>query len=150
MWRGISARVVLATLLLGTACTSRKPLPFPDLPVIRMENFEPAILDQMRKAYAAVQSNPFDGEANGRLGMVLDAYEQHRLAEICYQRARALDPVSFRWTYYLGAVLTAQAKNAEAVEAWRDAARLKPDYLPARIQFAESLFAAGDHRGSRR
>lgn len=151
MWREIKVQALLAAVLvLAPACAGRKALPLPDLPAIRMENFQPAIREQVEKAYAAAQANPRDAEASGKLGMVLEAYEQNQVAEVCYQRARALDPAAFQWAYYLGAVEVAQAKHAAAVEALRATVRLKPDYLAARVKLAEALFATGDRRESRR
>lgn len=144
MWR-----IALVVALVWCGC-SRRDLPLPDLPQIRMQGFQPAIREQVEKAYAEAQAKPRDAEANGRLGMVLEAYEQNQLAEVCYQRARALNPSSFEWAYYLGSVQEALAKHKEAAASLRDAVRLKSDYLAARIKLADALFAAGELRESKR
>ena len=134
-------------LLSLPACTRR---PFPDLPQIRMDSFQPAIREQIEKAYAEAKFNPSDPAANGKLGMVLDAYEQYQLAEVCYQRARHLEPSAFPWAYYLGSVEASLGKHTEAAATLREAVRLKPDYPAARLKLADSLFAAGEPRPSRR
>jgi len=121
----------------------------PDLPPVAFDNFGPAIREQVRKAYDDARAKPRDAEASGRLGMVLQTYEQYELAAICYERARSLAPDEFRWVYYLGVAQAALGKHAEAADNLREAARRKPDYLPAQIKLADSLFATGELSESR-
>jgi len=115
-----------------------------------MESFLPAVREQVEKADAEARAHPRDAAANGKLGMALDAYEQYQLAEPCYQRARFLDPAAFNWVYYLGTIQGALGKHHEAGETLREAVRRKPDYVPARLKLAESLYSAGDLRESRK
>lgn len=82
---------------------------------------------------------PNDAAANGRLGMVLHAYDQLAAARLAYRRAGILDPKSFDWAYYEGAAST----GSEAVEPLRRALRIR-DYVPAKLKLAEALLAAGD------
>lgn len=84
-----------------------------------------------------------DAEANGKLAMVLDTYEQYSLAQICYLRAHRLDPKSFDWAYDLGYVLFKQGQYTKAVETLREALKLRPDYVPAKLKLADSMFSAG-------
>ncbi len=140
---------VALALCLWLACSGQK-LPFPDLPSMRMESFLQATREQIEAAYTEAKAHPRDAAANGKLGMVLDAYEQYELAEPCYQRARFLDPSAFHWAYYLGQVQAATGKHQLAAETLRQAVRLKPDYLPARLKLAESLYSAGDHRETKK
>ena len=51
------------------------------------------------------QETPSDGEASGRFGMALHAYELRQDSIKCYQRAIALAPDDWRWRYYLGTLL---------------------------------------------
>ncbi len=113
----------------------------PDLPQLNIDHFLPAIRQQVRQAYTAAQANPKSAEASGALGMVLDAYEQHDAAAICYRRAYLLNPGSFRWLFYLGSVQAVQGRYEEAVLTLGDALRMKPDHVPAQLKLAESLLA---------
>jgi len=115
----------------------------PDLPQLNMNNFLPVIRQQVQQTYTAVQVNPKNPEANGKLGMVLDAYEQYESAAICYRRAHLLDPESFRWPFYLGWVQAMQGRHEDAVLTLGKALRVKPDYLPAQLKLADSLLAIG-------
>jgi len=115
----------------------------PPLPQLKISNVFPSVLHQIQEAYQSAQAHPMDAASNGKLGMVLDAYEQYALAEVCYLRAHRLDPISFDWAYDLGYVLFKQGQYNQAVEALRAALKLRPDYLPAKLKLAESLFSTG-------
>ena len=115
----------------------------PDLPHLNMDNFHPAVRQQVQQVYAAAEMNPKNPDASGKLGMVLDAYEQYESAAICYRRAHLLDPGSFRWLFYLGWVLADQGRHQDAVLMLGDALRMKSDYVPAQLKLAESLLAIG-------
>ena len=113
----------------------------PDLPQLNTGSFLPAIRQQIDEAYAAARANPKDAEATGKLGMVLDAYEQYESAARCYRRAHVLDPDSFRWLYYLGRLQAILGQHQDAVLTLREAVRQKPDEVPARLTLADSLLA---------
>lgn len=115
----------------------------PDLPQLSLENFAPPIRQEIQKAYEAVRSNPMDATANGRLGMLLHAYQQNEAATVCFERARALDSKEFKWFYYLGTVQAASGNHSEAVFTLREGLSQKPDYLPAQLKLAESLLGSG-------
>lgn len=121
----------------------------PDLPRLLFESFGPGIREQAQKAYTAARARPRDAEAAGRLGMILQTYEQYEYAAACYERARRLAPTEFQWAYYLSTVQAALGKHTEAAATLREAARLRPDYLPAQVRLADALFAAGELRESR-
>ena len=131
------AFILLATppLLWGTS--------LPPLPQLNINNVFPAVLHQIQEAYKTAEAHPLDAEANGRLGMVLDTYEQFEAAKICYVRAHRLAPQSFDWAYDLGYVLFKQGQYTQAIETLREALQLKPDYVPAKLKLAESLFSDG-------
>lgn len=77
--------------------------------------------------------------------MILQAYNPPDAnAETCYRRARAFDPSSFRWAYYLGLVRVEQKKYAEATTTFREALKLNPRYLPAELKLGQSLFSSGE------
>src|SRR4029077_429045 len=50
-----------------------------------------------------------------------------------------LDPDRFQWAYYLGLTQVINGKSEEAAATLRDAIRLDPEYLPARLKLAEVL-----------
>src|SRR5688572_26069717 len=123
---------------------------FPGLPRLIPGNFAPTIREQFQKAYEAVRAKPRDPDANGRLGMLYQAYEQLEHAAICYERARFLAPAQFEWGYYLGTVRAALGRHAEASVILREALVRKPDYLPARLKLAESLLVSAELDHSQR
>src|SRR5206468_1985525 len=133
----------LLAILLAGACSNRRDRDLPVLPRLTIAKFKPQIRVQVQKALQAAESEPRDPEANGRLGMLLYAFEQFESAELCYRRARLLDPNRFQWVYYLGLTQAMSGKNVEAAVSLQEALRLDPGYLPARLKTAEVLLSAG-------
>jgi len=136
--------VAILTLAFGVPVLRAQTSSLPELPQVDLTDFPLAVREQVREAYDAARANSRDAKASGKLGMLLDLYKRRESAAICYARAHQLDPGAFRWLYYLGSLQSAQGKRAEAAVTFRAALRLNPDYLPARLKFAESLLAAGD------
>jgi tetratricopeptide (TPR) repeat protein len=135
----------------GLPNSSDRSPALPALPRIVPGNFPPSIRERIRKAYAAALSNPRDASANGKLGMILDAYSQSdERAEACYSRARLLDPSAFRWAYYLAVVQGARGKYQQAAATLGEALRLDPEYLPAQLKLGEFLLALGSGEQARR
>ena len=112
------------------SCINRNPN-LPDLPVLDMVKFLPAIRGKTQPAYDAARANPKDAYANGKLRMLPAAHEQYESAAFCYERARLLGAGSFRWPYYLGSVLALQGRNNDAVSALREALKADADYARA-------------------
>lgn len=139
---GLRGAAPLIGAMLLASCASRPELP--ELPRVDLANFLPAIRGEVEKAFAAARTAPPDAGANGRLGMVLQAYDQHEAAAVCYTRAHLLDPKSFDWIYYRGVAEAAQGRNAQAMESLRKALNRNPTYLPARLKLAELLLSSGD------
>jgi tetratricopeptide (TPR) repeat protein len=139
-----TARVqwALCVFILVAASTMLPATSLPPLPQLKIADLFPGVVKQVEESYQAARAHPKDAAANGTLAMVLDTYEQYSLAEICYQRAHLLDPKSFDWAYDLGYVLFKEGKYNQAVDALREALQLKPDYVPAKLKLAESLFSA--------
>jgi tetratricopeptide (TPR) repeat protein len=133
----------LVAILLLEACSSHRNSDFSDLPKLNITNFRPQIRDRVQKAFDEVKAKPKDAEANGHLGMLLQAFSQFESAELFYQRARIGDPNRFQWAYYLGLTQSLDGKNEEAARNLRDATRLDPQYLPARLKLAEVLLTLG-------
>jgi tetratricopeptide (TPR) repeat protein len=132
-------------ILLVTACSvpHRHDDGFPGLPQLTIANFRPQIRDQVQQAYREVEAKPRDADANGRMGMLLHAFEQTESAEICYRRARILEPSRFQWAYYLGLTQAINGKGEDAAATLGHAIRLDSEYLPARLKLAEVLLTLG-------
>ena len=77
------------------------------------------------KALQSLQADPEDAAANGRLGMLLQAYKLFEGAKACFQRAQALDPSEFRWPYCLGLVHRNMGEPEAAIQSWERALDLK-------------------------
>src|SRR5215472_9300282 len=144
---GSRSLLCLVAILLLAACSTpssvRHDRDLPDLPKLTVANFRPQIRDRVQKAYDDVNAKPKDPDANGRMGMLLQAFSQFESAEVCYRRARILDPKKFQWAYYLGLTQALDGKNEEASGTLRDATNLDPQYLPARLKLAEVLLTLG-------
>jgi len=84
-------------------------------------------------------AHPRNAAANGKLGMVLQAYSQLEGAEIAYRRAHQLAPSHYGWIYYLGRIQADQGNCDDAVKSLREALNLDSGYLPARLKLAECL-----------
>src|SRR5260370_5550150 len=135
----------LMEILVITACSvpHRQEEGLPGLPQLTIANFRPQIRDQVQQAYREVEAKPRDADDNGRMGMLLHAFEQYESAAIWYRRARILDPNRFQWAYYLGLTQVINGKSEDAAATLSDAIRLDPAYLPARLKLAEVLLTLG-------
>ena len=144
-WR---TSLCLIAILYVEACSVRSPSgqperDLPDLPKLVIDKLRPQIRDQVQKAYQDASARPRDVEANGRLGMLLHAFSQFESAELCYRRARILDPKRFQWAYYLGLTESLDGKNQAAADTLRDATHIDPQYFPARSKLGEVLLTLG-------
>jgi len=115
-----------------------------------MEGFAPEIRKQIESVLSRARENPTDGEAAGKLGMLLHAYEEYEAASDSYRRAHQLDSNNFKWLYYLGVVREALGDYSEAIVWLEKALDLRADYLPARLKLADSLFKAEEYQRSGR
>ena len=132
--------VPVAVLILAWALPRAQDLPpIPQLSPAQVEALEP----KLQKAYGKVLEHPTDVEANGYLAMTFHAFDQYDLAAVFYRRCDLLQPGTFHWPYYLGIARAAWGKTSEAISILRQATKIDPDYLPARIRLAEFLLASG-------
>src|SRR5262245_48582000 len=131
--RGLAA-VVILYFCLGPATLGLLAQALPELPPLTVENFGPAMREQAQNAYIEARSRPRDAEANGRLGMILQTYEQYELAATLYERARYLAPAEFRWLYYWAIVQASLGKQAEDMAELKEAVRRRRGYLPLQVR----------------
>ena len=115
----------------------------PALPALSIETYPPAARDAIARAYRDAAAHDTDADRIGTLGRVLQAWEQWDAAHQAYGRAQARAPRGFDWQYLDGIVLARRARPLEAVARFEAALAISPDYLPARVKLAESLFEAG-------
>jgi tetratricopeptide (TPR) repeat protein len=128
-----------AVFTLGLLCGPASGQSLPDL---RPETYPPVSREPIARAWADVSGHPGDPARLGRLGMVLQAWEQWAAAADAYARARGIEP-RFEW-YYLGGVVAARmAHHAEAAALFRQAAALSPSSTPARLKLADALLESG-------
>ena len=79
--------VLNATVEAGPAPQVAQSLP-PELLKLNVDNFGPGIREQVKKSLAEARRNPRDANVVGRLGMILQTYEDYELAAACYTLAR--------------------------------------------------------------
>ena len=144
---GMLAFRVFSICLLGFVLGAWR---LPDLPQLPLEQVAAPIRKQIQEVYDALRSHPQDAAANGQLGMLLYAYQQNQSAGTFFERAHALDPQEFRWTYYLANVQAALGDPVQSLSHFRETGRLKPDYQPAQLKLAENLLASGKSAESQR
>lgn len=117
---------------------------FVSLQEIGLDEFEPAVRDQIRQAHEDARKRPEDAASVGKLGMIFQVYGKYELAETCYLRAHGLDPRSLRWVYYLGHVEGWLGRHAEAIGHLRTALKIDEGSPSVKVRLAELLFESGD------
>ncbi len=136
--------VAILMLASGIPVNQAQTVSEPELPKVDLAEFPPVVEEQVREAYDAARAHPDSADASGKVGMLLDLYKRRESAATWYKRAHQLDPLSFRWLYYLGSLDSALGKRAEATATLRQALKLNPDYLPARLKLADNILGSGD------
>ncbi len=126
------------------------PIDHPDL-----SSIEDVARRQLEEQRAALDAALARGDslkraaAFGGMGELYHAYELSDAAATCYLNAEKLDPESFLWPYYLGA-LQQEAGDLEAAAASLERALEKRgDDRPCRRRLGEVLLALGDARAAR-
>lgn len=116
------------------------------LPVLQLDPYPAAVRAQIAQVYQEAKTHPNDADALGKLGMVLQSYNEYQNAAMCFARAQALAPKETRWTYYAGLAQAALGNTAQALALWQQV----PEYVPAQLKAADLLLtqnqieAAGD------
>ncbi len=108
------------------------------LPDVPLDGVDPSIAEAVTRELDAVAAEPENGDAWGRLGMVLYAHELVLEAVDSFTEATLLDPGDFRWPYLRGMVL-GEVDLAEGLPYIRQALNLEPGNVFLRLRLAEFL-----------
>jgi tetratricopeptide (TPR) repeat protein len=134
------ALVSLLVVAIAAPSAAQTSAPMPNL---TLEAYPPSARAALADVYRAAVAEPDSADAVGSLAKRLQAWEVWTPAHEAYTRARALAPAAFEWHYLDAVVLQRLARHPEAVDLFRKALVLTPDYLPARVKLAEALLEAG-------
>jgi len=138
--------IIVALVLTASISAAQSSAPALTLPI---DSYPPEIRKDIARPYEEVRSHPADANAAGSLGRILQAWEQWESAHDAYQTAISLAPNSIDWHYLDACVLDRLARPQDAAVQLREALKIRPDYLPARVRLADALFSAGDLNASR-
>jgi tetratricopeptide (TPR) repeat protein len=108
------------------------------LPQLTLDAYPPVSREPIGRALAEARAHPQDAGAAGRLGMLLQAWEQWETAAAVYARARQLER-RFDWFYLGGIVEDRLAHHADAAALFKEAVALSPNSVPARLKLADAL-----------
>ncbi len=139
-------RVVAALALTASVSTDR---PAAQELKLSLEAYPAEIRQDLARPYAEARAHPRDATAIGSLARVLQAWEQWEMAHTMYTRAISIAPASFEWHYLDACVLERLARPHDAVAHLREAVKIRPDYLAARVRLADTLLSAGELSESR-
>lgn len=142
--RSLSSLLAAAFVLVVAGCDrGPDPASLPAIPDVLTDSFPTAVRTQVDDAFEDLRARPMSARRNGRLAMILQTYKQFPVADIMYQRARAIDPDSFRWAYLHGIVHVANGQLENAESAFARAIEIDGDEVLARIRRAEVLADLG-------
>jgi tetratricopeptide (TPR) repeat protein len=115
----------------------------PPLPSLDIERYPAAAREQISPAYRAALAAPDDGDAVGRLAMVLHAWEELEAAAQTYARAQTVAPANVDW-WYCGALLaTRRGLHEEAARQFRTALARRPADPLIALRLADAALEAG-------
>ena len=116
-----SGPALLLAILAAVHSWQSTQAPLPALPSIALETFPPAAREAVSRSSNEASARPTDAGAAGALGRILHAWEQWESAHQAYERAAALAPVDFEWSYLDAIVLQRLARLDTAASALRRA-----------------------------
>ena len=137
---------LIACAIFAWGCSSAS---LPPLPEAAYEGFAGPVQAQLRSAWTKAAAGPGSTLAVGDFGRMLYAYGQFEAAEACFARCRLLDPGAFRWAYLLGVTRAALGRSEAAMQAFKEAASIRPTDLPTAVRHADLLEQAGDEAAAR-
>jgi tetratricopeptide (TPR) repeat protein len=126
--------MILSALLLMVSISD---LQLPDLTTA-----EPQVAKKIHELKQNLIKNPRSAEAWGKMAMNLHAHDFQQESIPYYQKAAALDPHNFHWTYY-AAIAYQEIGSSNAIPLFEQSLKTKADYAPLHLRYAQTLFAAG-------
>lgn len=136
-----SGGTLLLALVLAWYFWARTPVPEPPLP--DLSGADPAVVQAVEEAHAAVRQQPRSAAAWGHLGRVLLVHAFQGEAQTCFAEAERLDPREPRWPYYQGLTL-ARGDPEAAIPKLRRALELGGEASGAtRLRLGELLQTQG-------
>lgn len=98
-------------------------------------------IESFRVSLAAIAAKPPSkeklGAAYGEMGQIYHAYSFPEPARESYQNAARLLPQDFRWPYLLGRLAQDQNRFLDAVDHYRKAHKLYPDYVATLVNLGD-------------
>lgn len=113
-------------------------VPLPDL-----DRAEPLVAERVRQAAEVVAAQRDSAQAWGRLAAVLDVNGYPHESLPCYDKALALDPGQWRWSYFAGLAMRDEDPAVARTHLER-AAELQTGYPPLEYQLGYVALRAGD------
>ena len=152
-------RAIVALVLLSVLGCARRAANLPEglIPIEHpdLSSIEKVAREQLEKQRSAIDEAKKRGDrrklagAFGGMGELYHAYDLFGAAGASYRNAELLDPESFLWPYYLGA-LQQSAGDLEAAAASLERALAKrDDDRPCRRRLGEARLALGDATAAR-
>jgi tetratricopeptide (TPR) repeat protein len=139
-----------ALLLLAMCACRAEPsheTPATDVQAVTLPDISaaaPAVQQQIRVQYAAVQQDPRNAEAYGALGRLLVAAEFYDAASTSFVDAQSLAPNDMRWPYYLAHVERMRNQPAKAAALFERALLLQPGHVPSLVWLGAMQLVGGN------
>ena len=109
---------------------------------LNFSGMEPQVVSKIQKLRQDVHDNPESADAWGKLAMNLDAAGLEKETIPVYEEAATLNPNDFRWPYFSAITLSEQGSD-ETLSMFERAYKIKPDYVPLILKYANTLFQYG-------
>lgn len=119
-----------------------------ELPAVDLEQLTPegrrlvgAALERFAQSRGTAEGEAL-GEAYGRVGLVLQAWQLGEAASVAYANAVRLDPGNAHWPYYLGVHYEGTGDYERALAYYRDARRLDEQYPNTLLRIGDTALRA--------
>lgn len=119
-----------------------------DLPAVELDSLTPdgrqlvtEALQRFEQRRTELAGVPL-GQAYGRVGLVLQAWQLGDAARVAYLNAARLDPEDPHWPYYLGVHYESAGEYPQALKYYRAAMSLDGQYPNTRLRIAEVALRA--------
>jgi len=114
-------------------------------PRVAVDPADPELARFLDGLLDAAVTNPGDSEARGRLAIAYEMNDFDAAAVVVYRQAEALDPMEFRWPYFLSLLAIGQGDTEAALKPLDRALAVDADYAPAWLWKASLLRDLGEN-----